>query len=280
MDWLYLLQAVVLGIVEGLTEFLPISSTGHLIIASDAVGFTSRPGSDTFVIAIQAGAILAVCWYYRRRIISILRGLFSNPVEQRLAVNTIVAFLPAAAIGVICAGAIKAYLFNVVTVAAALVVGGFIILWVENWQAKNHVEPRVLTMDDLTWKDAVKVGFMQCLAMIPGTSRSGATIIGGMVLGLSRRAATEFSFFLSIPTIFGATVYDLWKSRESLTLDNLDAIAVGGAVSFFSALLVVHWLLRYVSGHDFKGFGWYRIVFGVVILALVGTGAVEWRGDF
>lgn len=280
MDWLYLLQAVVLGIVEGLTEFLPISSTGHLIIASDVVGFTSRPGSDTFVIAIQAGAILAVCWYYRRRIISILRGLFSSPLEQRLAVNTIVAFLPAAVIGVICAGAIKVYLFNVVTVAAALVVGGFIILWVENWQAKNHVEPRVLTMDDLTWKDALKVGFMQCLAMIPGTSRSGATIIGGMVLGLSRRAATEFSFFLSIPTIFGATVYDLWKSRESLTLDNLDAIAVGGAVSFFSALLVVHWLLRYVSGHDFKGFGWYRIVFGVVILVLVGSGAVEWRGDF
>ena len=280
VDWLYLFQTVVLGIVEGLTEFLPISSTGHLIIASDAVGFADRPGSDTFVIAIQAGAILAVCWYYRRRIFSIIRGIFSEPVEQRLAVNTIVAFLPAAVIGVICAGVIKSYLFNVVTVAAALIIGGVIILWVERWQMKTGAEPRVLTMDDMTWKDALKVGFMQCLAMIPGTSRSGATIIGGMVLGLSRRAATEFSFFLSIPTIFGATVYDLWKSRELLTLDNLDGIVVGGVISFASALLVVHWLLRYVSGHDFRGFGWYRIIFGIVILALVGSGVIEWRSDF
>lgn len=271
------MQTVVLGIVEGLTEFLPISSTGHLIIASDLVDFAQSPGADTFVIAIQAGAILAVCWFYRQRIFRILRGLFSEPVEQRLAVNTIVGFLPAAVIGVMVAGTIKAYLFNPITVAAALVVGGVLILWIENYQVKKQIKPRVLTMDDMTWKDALMVGFMQCLAMIPGTSRSGATIIGGLVLGLSRKAATEFSFFLSIPTIFGATVYDLYKSRDALAAANLDGLLVGTVVSFLSALFVVRWLLRYVSTNDFKAFGWYRIVFGLLILGLGATGAVEWR---
>ncbi len=277
MDWIYLMQTVVLGIVEGLTEFLPISSTGHLIIASDLVDFAQSPGADTFVIAIQAGAILAVCWFYRQRIFRILRGLFTEPLEQRLAVNTIVGFLPAAVIGVMVAGTIKAYLFNPITVAAALVVGGVLILWIENYQAKKQIKPRVLTMDDMTWKDALMVGFMQCLAMIPGTSRSGATIIGGLVLGLSRKAATEFSFFLSIPTIFGATVYDLYKSRDALAAANLDGLLVGTVVSFLSALFVVRWLLRYVSTNDFKAFGWYRIVFGLLILGLGATGAVEWR---
>ena len=277
MDWIYLMQTVVLGIVEGLTEFLPISSTGHLIIASDLVDFAQSPGADTFVIAIQAGAILAVCWFYRQRIFRILRGLFSEPVEQRLAVNTIVGFLPAAVIGVMVAGTIKAYLFNPITVAAALVVGGVLILWIENYQVKKQIKPRVLTMDDMTWKDALMVGFMQCLAMIPGTSRSGATIIGGLVLGLSRKAATEFSFFLSIPTIFGATVYDLYKSRDALAAANLDGLLVGTVVSFLSALFVVRWLLRYVSTNDFKAFGWYRIVFGLLILGLGAAGAVEWR---
>ena len=275
MDWLYLLQAAVLGIVEGLTEFLPISSTGHLIIASDVVGFADTPGADAFVVAIQSGAILAVCWYYRERIWSVLRGLTSSRKEQRLAVNTIAAFLPAAVIGVFAAGYIKHYLFNPTAVAIALIVGGFIILWVEG--RLKTVEPRVAAMDDMTWKDAAMVGFMQCLAMIPGTSRSGATIIGGMALGLSRRAATEFSFFLAIPTIFGATVYDLWKSRADLAFDNLPGLALGTAVSFVSALLVVHWLLRFVSGHDFKGFGWYRIGFGILILAVSWSGLVEWR---
>ncbi len=277
MDLVYCLQAVVLGIVEGLTEFLPISSTGHLIIASEAVGFAETPGADTFVVAIQAGAILAVCWYYRRRICSILRGFFTDRKERRLAVNTVVAFLPAALIGVLVAGAIKQYLFNPITVAAALVVGGFIILWVES-RVRDGVRPaRVETMDDMSWKDALLVGFMQCFAMIPGTSRSGATIIGGMVIGLSRKAATEFSFFLSIPTIFGATAYDLWKSWDSLALDNASGFVLGTAVSFVSALLVVHWLLRFVSGHDFRGFGWYRILFGILILVLSATGAVGWR---
>lgn len=277
MDWIYLMQTVVLGIVEGLTEFLPISSTGHLIIASDLVDFAQSPGADTFVIAIQAGAILAVCWFYRQRIFRILRGLFTEPLEQRLAVNTIVGFLPAAVIGVMVAGTIKAYLFNPITVAAALVVGGVLILWIENYQVKKQIKPRVLTMDDMTWKDALMVGFMQCLAMIPGTSRSGATIIGGLVLGLSRKAATEFSFFLSIPTIFGATVYDLYKSRDALAAANLDGLLVGTVVSFLSALFVVRWLLRYVSTNDFKAFGWYRIVFGLLILGLGATGTVEWR---
>ena len=276
MDWIYLMQTVVLGIVEGLTEFLPISSTGHLIIASDLVDFAQSPGADTFVIAIQAGAILAVCWFYRQRIFRILRGLFTEPLEQRLAVNTIVGFLPAAVIGVMVAGTIKAYLFNPITVAAALVVGGVLILWIENYQVKKQIKPRVLTMDDMTWKDALMVGFMQCLAMIPGTSRSGATIIGGLVLGLSRKAATEFSFFLSIPTIFGATVYDLYKSRDALAAANLDGLLVGTVVSFLSALFVVRWLLRYVSTNDFKAFGWYRIVFGLLILGLGATGTVEW----
>lgn len=277
MDWLYLFQAAVLGIVEGLTEFLPISSTGHLIIASDLVNFAQTPGADTFVVAIQAGAIFAVCWYYRVRICRILRGLFSSPVEQRLAVNTVVAFLPAALIGVMAAGFIKSHLFNPATVAAALVVGGFIILYVENRHKRLGIKPRVMTMEDMTWKDALAVGFMQCFAMIPGTSRSGSTIIGGLILGLSRKAATEFSFFLSIPTIFGATVYDLYKARETLSFDNLDGLLVGTAVSFVSALFVVKWLLRYVSTNDFKAFGWYRIVFGILILALGASGIVEWR---
>lgn len=277
MDLVYCLQAVVLGIVEGLTEFLPISSTGHLIIASEAVGFAETPGADTFVVAIQAGAILAVCWYYRRRICSILRGFFTDRKERRLAVNTVVAFLPAALIGVLVAGAIKQYLFNPITVAAALVVGGFIILWVESRVREGARPARVQTMDDMSWKDALLVGFMQCFAMIPGTSRSGATIIGGMVIGLSRKAATEFSFFLSIPTIFGATAYDLWKSWDSLALDNASGFVLGTAVSFVSALLVVHWLLRFVSGHDFRGFGWYRILFGILILVLSATGVVGWR---
>lgn len=277
VDWLYLLQAAVLGIVEGLTEFLPISSTGHLIIASDVVGFAQTPGADEFVVAIQSGAILAVCWYYRARIWRILRGLFSEPAEQRLALNTVVAFLPAAVIGVMVAGLIKHYLFNPVAVAVALIVGGVVILWVEGRQERLGIRPRVATMDDMTWRDALMVGFMQCLAMIPGTSRSGATIIGGLVLGLSRRAATEFSFFLAIPTIFGATVFDLWKSRADLALDNLPGLLVGTAVSFVSALLVVHWLLRFVSGHDFKGFGWYRIGFGILVLAATSFGWIEWR---
>mgnify|MGYP000672962312 CR=1 FL=1 len=276
MDWILYLKAVILGIVEGLTEFLPVSSTGHLIVAGSLLDYTGQE-ADTFYIAIQAGAIFAVCWHYRQRLIDICLGLFSDKVQQRLAINAIVAFLPAAVIGVLVASYIKKWLFNPIAVATALVVGGVIILIVEYFQDKKTYKPRVETMDDMSWKDALLVGCMQCLAMIPGTSRSGSTIIGGMVLGLSRRAATEFSFFLAIPTIFGATVYDLWKARDDLALDNLPGLALGTAVSFISALLVVHWLLRFVAAHDFKGFGWYRIGFGILILAASGFGWIEWR---
>ncbi len=275
MDWIYALQVVFLGIVEGLTEFLPVSSTGHLIIAGDLIGFAETAAADTFYVAIQAGAIVAVCWHYKARIISILLNLFKTGKEQRLAVNTVVAFIPAAVLGVLFSSFVKHYLFNPTAVAAALVVGGLLILWLENWQAKSGRVPRVATMDDMTWKDALGVGFMQCLALIPGTSRSGATIIGGMALGLSRTAATEFSFFLAIPTIFGATVYDLWKSREMLSTDGLPGIAVGFVVSFVSAIVVVRWLLRYVAHNDFKAFGWYRIVFGILVLVLCGAGLAD-----
>ena len=276
MDWLYLIQAAVLGIVEGMTEFLPVSSTGHLIVASDLLKFSESAGADTFVVAIQAGAILAVCWYYRRRIAAVLSGLFSDEVQQRLAINTITGFLPAAVIGVLAADFLKRYLFNALTVAAALVLGGIIILWVEGRHERLGIKPRVREMDDMTWRDALLVGIAQCAAMIPGTSRSGATIIGGLCFGLSRKAATEFSFFLSIPTIFGATVYDLWKSRDLLVLDNLPGLAVGTLVSFVSALAGVHWLIRFVAGHDFRMFGWYRIAFGGVILLTWATGLVTW----
>ena len=276
MDLLYLIQAAVLGIVEGMTEFLPVSSTGHLIVASDLLKFSESAGADTFVVAIQAGAILAVCWYYRRRIAAVLSGLFSDEVQQRLAINTITGFLPAAVIGVLAADFLKRYLFNALTVAAALVLGGIIILWVEGRHERLGIKPRVREMDDMTWRDALLVGIAQCAAMIPGTSRSGATIIGGLCFGLSRKAATEFSFFLSIPTIFGATVYDLWKSRDLLVLDNLPGLAVGTLVSFVSALAVVHWLIRFVAGHDFRMFGWYRIAFGGVILLTWATGLVTW----
>ena len=275
MDWIYALQVVFLGIVEGLTEFLPVSSTGHLIIAGDLIGFAETAAADTFYVAIQAGAIVAVCWHYKARIISILLNLFKPGKEQRLAVNTVVAFIPAAVLGVLFSSFVKHYLFNPTAVAAALVVGGLLILWLETWQAKSGRAPRVATMDDMTWKDALGVGFMQCLALIPGTSRSGATIIGGMALGLSRTAATEFSFFLAIPTIFGATVYDLWKSREMLSTDGLPGIAVGFVVSFVSAIVVVRWLLRYVAHNDFKAFGWYRIVFGILVLVLCGAGLAD-----
>lgn len=275
MDWILAIKAVILGLVEGLTEFLPVSSTGHLIVAGSLLDYTGAQ-ADSFYIAIQAGAIFAVCWHYRIRLYKVLRGLFSVPVQQRLAINTIIAFMPAAIIGVLVAKFIKFYLFNAISVATALVVGGVIILLIEHYQDKKTYEPRVLEMDDMTWKDALYVGLLQCLAMIPGTSRSGATIIGGLIIGLSRKAATEFSFFLAIPTIFGATVYELWESRDILNAESLPMIAIGFVVSFFSALAVVRWLLHYVSKHDFSSFGWYRIFFGAVILLTWWFGWVTW----
>ncbi len=275
MDLILFIKAVVLGIVEGLTEFLPVSSTGHLIVAGSLLDYTGAE-ADTFYIAIQAGAIVAVCWHYRVRLIQICLGLFKDPSQQKLAWNTIIAFMPAVIIGLLAAKYIKAWLFNPISVATALVVGGIIILVIERFQGQKTYHARVAEMDDMSWLDALKIGFLQCLAMIPGTSRSGATIIGGLVIGLSRKAATEFSFFLAIPTIFGATVYELWESRDILSADSLPMIGVGFVVSFFSALVVVRWLLQYISKHDFTAFGWYRIFFGGVILLTWATGLVQW----
>lgn len=283
MDLVYQIKAFILGIVEGLTEFLPISSTGHLIIASDILNFDG-PEVNTFSIAIQAGAIFAVCWFYRMRLWSIAKNFLKPGPDRRLTINLIVAFLPAAILGVIFADMIEALLFNAISVAVALIVGGFIIFWIEKIHAKRDYAPRVPKMEDMTVKDAFLVGCMQCIAMIPGTSRSGATIIGGLVLGLSRKAATEFSFFLAIPTIFGATVYSLAKiflrvsTEHSFvwTTNMTIGFIVGFVVSFVSALAVVKWLLRYVSSNNFNAFGWYRIIFGFIILGTYYTGLVAW----
>ena len=270
-----LLVALVLGIVEGLTEFLPVSSTGHLIVAGSLLDYTGEQ-AKVFEIVIQAGAILAVCWEYRARIARVLRGLGSDPVAQRFAVNVAVAFVPAAALGLVFANAIKAVLFAPVPVALAFIVGALVILWVER---RERLRPGVVRIDDvdaMRWTDALKVGFAQALALIPGTSRSGATIIGGMLFGLSRRAATEFSFFLAIPTLFAACGYELVKNRALLSTADLPAFGAGFAAAFVSAFLCVRWLIRYVSRHDFMPFAWYRIVFGGVILATAYAGLVRW----
>lgn len=275
MDWILYLKAVILGIVEGLTEFLPVSSTGHLIVAGSLLDYTGQE-ADTFYIAIQAGAIFAVCWHYRQRLIDICLGLFSDKVQQRLTINTIVAFLPAAVIGVLVASYIKKWLFNPIAVATALVVGGVIILIVEYFQDKKTYKPRVETMDDMSWKDALRVGFLQCLAMIPAPAVPAQPSSAVFALACPERQRRNFLSSWAIPTIFGATVYDLWKSRDVLTATALPMISVGFVVSFFSALVVVRWLLHYVSKHDFSAFGWYRIFFGGVILLTWWTGLVQW----
>jgi undecaprenyl-diphosphatase len=270
-DFTLLLHAIILGIVEGLTEFLPVSSTGHLILIGQLLGFNDDKGK-VFEIAIQFAAILAVVWEYRARLIHTLVSMTSEPVSQRLAINLIVAFLPAAILGVLFLKQIKAHLFNPVVVASAFIIGGFLILWVER---RQHVI-RAESVDDMTWRDALKVGFAQALSMIPGTSRSGATIIGGLFFGLSRRAATEFSFFLAIPTMFAATLYDVYKHRDLFSSSDIGLFAVGGTVSFISAFLAVRGLLRFISNHDFTMFAWYRIIFGVLVLISAQMGWVDW----
>jgi undecaprenyl-diphosphatase len=257
----HLVDAVVLGVVEGVTEFLPISSTGHLIIAGNLLGFTG-PRADTFEVFIQLGAILAVLWNFHERLSTVTRGLRSEPRARRFVLNLLVAFLPAMVLGAFLHKAIKTYLFSPITVAAALVLGGLFILWIER---RDH-RGRIATVDDMTWQDALKVGLAQCLALFPGISRAGATIIGGLVVGLSRQAATEFSFFLAVPTMVAATTYDLYQSRAFLAWSDMPLFTVGFVVSFFSALIVVRWLLHYVARHDFRAFAWYRIVFGLVVL--------------
>jgi len=258
-------DAVIQGIVEGLTEFLPVSSTGHLILVSDLLGLNDEKGK-IFDIVIQLGAILAVCWEFRVRIGRAFAGLAKDPVQQRFAVNLFVAFLPAAIVGLAFQKYIKAYLFNPTSVAIALAVGGLIIFAVERWY-RGREAPRVTSMYDMTWRDALKVGIAQCFSLIPGTSRSGATIMGGMLFGLSRAAATEFSFFLAIPVMFAATGYELVKNRALLSADDLEIIAVGFVVSFVFALIAVKALIRYVASHDFRAFAWYRIALGIVVLA-------------
>lgn len=276
MDLLLALKALVLGVVEGFTEFLPISSTGHLIVAEDLIRF--RPGSrEAFIVAIQGGAILAVFWEYRARLIQMLRGLARDRSEQRLALNVVIAFIPAAILGVLFKSFVDTVLFHPVPVATASVIGGFIILWVERLHATRDYRPRIESIDDMSALDALKIGCAQCFALIPGTSRSGATIIGGLLFGLSRTAATQFSFFLAMPTVIGATVYALYKARDQLHAADLPLFGIGLIAAFISALICVRWLLRYVSRHDFRAFAWYRIVFGGVILLTAQLGWVDWN---
>jgi undecaprenyl-diphosphatase len=260
-----LLDALILGVVEGLTEFLPVSSTGHLIIVSDLMGLADEK-AKVFDIVIQLGAILAVCWEFRARFTRAFSGLGADPVQRRFAMNLAVAFLPAAIVGLAFQSQIKAYLFNPVSVAVALVLGALVIFAVERWYAK-HGAPSVTSVDDMTWKDALKVGLAQCFSLIPGTSRSGATIMGGMIFGLSRQVATEFSFFLAVPIMFAATGYQLVKYRALLTSEDLAPFAVGFVVSFIAALIAVKGLIRYVAHHDCRAFAWYRIALGAAVLA-------------
>jgi undecaprenyl-diphosphatase len=272
-----LVKAAILGLVEGLTEFLPISSTGHLILAGSLLGWHDDK-AKVFDVAIQTGAMAAVIWYYRARIGRIVGGLGTDPVARRFAINVVIAFLPAAVLGVLFGKYIKAVLFEPVPVALAFIVGGIVILWVEARQKRSMQPPRIDDVDALTVADAIKLGCAQAFALIPGTSRSGATIIGGMLFGLSRRAATEFSFFLAIPTLIGAGAYQTFKYRDLLSVADVPLFGVGLVVSFFSALACVHWLIRYVSRHDFVPFAWYRIVFGLVVLLTAWTGLVDWSG--
>ncbi len=271
MDLLLLLKALILGIVEGVTEFLPVSSTGHLILAGDLLDFNDDRGK-LFEIVIQSGAILAVCWEFRAKIVQVLLGLPSDRAAQRFALNVLVAFLPLAILGLLFGKAIKASLFNAPVVATAFIVGGLVILWAERREHRIRIE----SIDDLTLLDALKLGLAQALALIPGTSRSGATIIGGLFFGLSRRAATEFSFFLAIPTLIGATIYQLYKERALLSFDDLGMWVVGFVTAFVSAFWAVRGLLRYISTHDFSAFAWYRIAFGVVVLVTWHYDIVSW----
>jgi undecaprenyl-diphosphatase len=275
LDQPTLVTALILGIVEGLTEFLPVSSTGHLIVAGSLLRYTGDQ-AKMFEIVIQAGAILAVCWEYRVRLFAVARGILSDAGAQRFAANLVIAFIPAAALGFVFGRAIKAQLFAPIPVACAFVVGAFVILWAERRQKLRPDAVRIGSVDDMRWPDALKVGLAQAFALVPGTSRSGATIIGGMLFGLSRTAATEFSFFLAIPTLFAATAYEVLKNRELLVARDLPAFGVGFVAAFVSAFVCVRWLIRYVSHHDFIPFVWYRIAFGAVILVTAYAGIVRW----
>ncbi len=272
MDIVLLAKAAIMGVVEGLTEFLPISSTGHLILAGSLLGFDDEK-AKVFDIAIQTGAIVAVIIVYWQKIRDTLVALPTQRQAQRFALNVLIAFLPAVVLGLLFGKAIKANLFNAPVVATTFILGAFVILWAEK---RPRETVRIHEIDAMTWQDALKVGLVQCFAMIPGTSRSGATIIGGMLLGLSRKVATDFSFYLAIPTLIGAGVYSLYKERASLSAADLPLFLVGLVVSFIAAWVCVRWLLRYIATHSFSPFAWYRIAFGIIVLATWLTGAVHW----
>lgn len=273
MDILLLIKTIILGIVEGLTEFLPISSTGHLILTSDFIFFTGEK-SKIFNIVIQVGAILAVCWEYRVKIGSVLKGLLQRDASAiKFTMNLAIAFMPLAILGLLFGKYIKAVLFKPIPVALAFIVGAFVIIWAE----KREHNVRILNVDDMNCLDALKLGFAQAFALIPGTSRSGATIIGGLLFGLSRKAATEFSFFLAIPTLCVASAYDLYKNRDILDFaTDAPYFAIGMIAAFFSAMLAIKGLLRYISHHDFIIFAWYRILFGLVVIGTAYSGLVNW----
>jgi undecaprenyl-diphosphatase len=260
MDTLLYLKALLLGVIEGLTEFLPISSTGHLIIAADLLAFNGE-SAKTFNIVIQLGAILAVCWHYRAKLLALARTLPGEPASQRFVLNLLIAFIPAALLGVALHRFIKEHLFHPFNVAIALVLGGLVILWIE----RRYRTPRLESVEQMRWDDALKIGLCQAVSLFPGVSRAGATIMGGMFFGLSRRAATEFSFFLAIPTMFAATLYDLYKSWSALHIQDLWLITVGFIAAFLSALLAVKALLAFISSHSFRAFAYYRIIFGTLV---------------
>lgn len=271
MDLPLLLVALILGVVEGLTEFLPVSSTGHLIIVGDLLGYTDET-SKVFKVVIQLGAILAVCWEYRKTLVEVGKGLPHDPKAQRFAGLLLLGFLPAAVLGFFFHATIKGVLFNPLVVACALILGGFFILYIE----RRAYRPRIHSVDEMGPKQALQVGFAQALAMIPGTSRSGATIMGGLVFGLSRKTATEFSFFLAIPTMLAATAYDLYKNWAELSMGDFPVFAVGFVASFLAAMLAVKTFIRFITHHTFEVFAWYRIVFGVLVLASWHWGFIEW----
>jgi undecaprenyl-diphosphatase len=271
MDLILLLKAFILGLVEGATEFLPISSTGHLVIASQLMGMKDER-TDLFMVVIQFAAILAVCWEYRARIFKVFNGILHDEESTNLSRNVVIAFLPLAILGLLFGSQLKHLLFAPVPIAIAFIVGGVVILWAER---REHTIT-VNNVEDMTWIDALKIGLVQAFALIPGTSRSGATIIGGLLFGLSRKAAAEFTFFLAIPTLGAATFYDLYKHRDLLNTDDIGMWAVGLVASFASALLVVRALIRYVSKHDFTVFAWYRIAFGIIVLATGQMGWINW----
>ena len=272
MDSMLLAKAAVMGVVEGLTDFLPISSTGHLILAGALLGFDDDK-AKVFDIAIQTGAIFAVILVYWEKIRSTLKALRYQVEAQRFVLNVFIGFLPAVFVGLLFGKLIKAHLFTPWVVASTFIVGGFIILWAER---RPPSSVRIRAVEDMRGRDALMVGLVQCLAMVPGTSRSGATIIGGMLLGLSRKAATDFSFFLAIPTLIGAGVYSLYKERALLSMEDIPLFATGLVVSFISAWICVRWLLKYIASHSFEIFAWYRIAFGLVVLGTAWTGVVTW----